>query len=262
MPPSQARLATRVIGISSGLVAGATLVRGAAVPEGHTLGSAVSDQQFGPLSALSGWVRGWPRGLVSSALAKETANRPIVVCGPSGVGKGTLLDKLLKEHPDEFGFSVSHTTRAPRVGEVNGVHYHFCGKDEMEQMIRDGAFLEYARVHSNIYGTSVAAVQAVAKDGKTCLLDIDVQGAEAVKRSTLDARFLFIAPPSYEVLEQRLRGRGTETEDKVQASAAPHAPPRAAQPRLFPAPLLPAPPRPAPPRPAPSHVRVPGGRSG
>lgn len=151
-----------------------------------------------------------------SALEQQQRRRPVVVCGPSGVGKGTLLTRLLGEYPDDFGFSVSHTTRAPRVGEQDRVHYHFCSKEDMEAMIARGEFIEHARVHSNLYGTSVAAVRAVSEAGKACLLDIDVQGAESVKKTDLCARFLFVAPPSMEDLEKRLRGRGTETEEKVQ----------------------------------------------
>ena len=139
-----------------------------------------------------------------------------MICGPSGVGKGTLLNRLMKEYPDDFGFSVSHTTRKPRVGEQDGVHYHFCEKEDMERMIAEGAFIEYARVHSNLYGTSIAAVKSVSREGKTCLLDIDVQGSDLVKKTDLGAKFVFIAPPSFEDLEQRLRGRGTEDEDKIQ----------------------------------------------
>lgn len=150
-----------------------------------------------------------------TALEQQQKSRPVVVCGPSGVGKGTLLRRLIKDYPDDFGYSVSHTTRAPRAGEVNGVDYHFCEKAEMERMISEGAFIEYARVHANIYGTSIAAVRSVGDAGKTCLLEIDVQGADQVKKTDLDAKFVFIAPPSYDELEQRLRGRGTETEEKV-----------------------------------------------
>ena len=95
-----------------------------------------------------------------ASLESEQRARPVVVCGPSGVGKGTLLGKLMKEYPDDFGFSVSHTTRQPRPGEQNGVHYHFCDKADMEAMIADGGFIEYAHVHANIYGTSIAAVRA------------------------------------------------------------------------------------------------------
>jgi len=141
--------------------------------------------------------------------------RPLVVVGPSGVGKGTLIAMLQREFPDKFGFSVSHTTRAPRPGEVNGTHYNFVDKATMEQDIADGKFLEHAHVHQNIYGTSFAAVRKVSKSGKICLLDIDVQGAELVKKSDLKAAYVFIAPPSMEELERRLRGRGTETEDAV-----------------------------------------------
>ena len=151
-----------------------------------------------------------------SDLESQHRTRPVVICGPSGVGKGTLLNRLMGEKPDEFGFSVSHTTRAPRTGEVDGVHYHFCDKQKMEEMIANGDFIEYARVHSNIFGTSIAAVRAVSEVGKTCLLDIDVQGAESVKKTDLNARFIFVAPPSMDDLETRLRGRGTESEDKIQ----------------------------------------------
>ncbi|KAL3914277.1 MAG: hypothetical protein SGPRY_007678 [Prymnesium sp.] len=149
------------------------------------------------------------------ASESRLSKRPVVICGPSGVGKGTLLQKLLADFPDEFGFSISHTTRGPRPGEENAVHYHFCEKGDMEAMIGRGEFIEYAKVHTNLYGTSVAAVQAVCDSGKTCLLDIDVQGAEIVKRSDLNARFVFIAPPSFGELDRRLRGRRTETEDKI-----------------------------------------------
>ncbi|CAL57290.1 Guanylate kinase [Ostreococcus tauri] len=141
--------------------------------------------------------------------------RPLVVVGPSGVGKGTLIAMLQREFPDKFGFSVSHTTRAPRPGEVNGTHYNFVDKATMERDIASGKFLEHANVHQNIYGTSFAAVRAVSKQGRICILDIDVQGAEAVKKSTLNAAYVFIAPPSMEELEKRLRGRGTEAEDAV-----------------------------------------------
>ena len=141
--------------------------------------------------------------------------RPVVICGPSGVGKGTLINKLMADHPGKFGFSVSHTTRAPRPGEENGVHYHFAEKAAMEADIAAGKFLEYAHVHENIYGTSLAAVAAVASEGKICILDIDVQGAEIVKKSDLNAMFLFVSPPSLEELERRLRGRGTEKEESI-----------------------------------------------
>ena len=92
--------------------------------------------------------------------------QPVVICGPSGVGKGTLIGKLMKEFPDKFGFSVSHTTRNPREKEQDGVHYHFTTRQAMEEEIEDGKFLESAEVHGNLYGTSCAAVNAVSEAGK------------------------------------------------------------------------------------------------
>ncbi|KAL7525882.1 hypothetical protein ACHAXR_001200 [Thalassiosira sp. AJA248-18] len=141
--------------------------------------------------------------------------RPVVFAGPSGVGKGTLIELLRKKYPSQFGFSVSHTTRKPREGEQDGVHYNFSTVDAIKKEIDDGKFVEYANVHGNYYGTSVAAVESVQKQGKICILDIDVQGVRNVKKSTLDAIYIFIAPPSMKELEQRLRGRGTETEEAV-----------------------------------------------
>lgn len=141
-----------------------------------------------------------------------------VVTGPSGVGKSTLIKKLLAEFPEKFGFSVSHTTREPRPGEAEGVDYHFIPRDQMERDIAAGLFIEHAEVHGNYYGTSFEAVEFVTRSGKVCLLDIDVQGAAAVRQSKLGATttFVFFAPPTWAVLEQRLRGRGTETEERVQ----------------------------------------------
>lgn len=145
------------------------------------------------------------------------ANRPnvVVFAGPSGVGKGTLIEKLRSEFPTLFGFSVSHTTRAPRPGEKNGVHYHFTSVPDMKAEIADGKFIEYAEVHGKFYGTSIAAVEAVRNSGKICILDIDVQGCRLVRQRNLPAKFLFISPPSFEELEKRLRGRGTEDEASV-----------------------------------------------
>ncbi|KAH7665542.1 guanylate kinase protein [Dioscorea alata] len=146
----------------------------------------------------------------------DDALKPIVISGPSGVGKGTLISKLMKEFPSTFGFSVSHTTRKPREKEKNGVHYHFTERSQMEKDIREGKFLESASVHGNLYGTSIEAVEAVTDSGKRCILDIDVQGARSVRSSSLDAIFIFICPPSFEELEKRLRARGTESEEQVQ----------------------------------------------
>ncbi|RLN56510.1 hypothetical protein BBJ29_006021 [Phytophthora kernoviae] len=142
--------------------------------------------------------------------------QPLVIAGPSGVGKGTLINLLLEKFPSTFGFSVSHTTRGPREGEVDGVAYHFTAKDKVLKEIEAGLFLEHAEVHSNVYGTSKRAVLDVQEKGKICILDIDIQGVQQVKKSGIKAKYLFISPPSMEELEKRLRGRATETEDKIQ----------------------------------------------
>lgn len=143
-------------------------------------------------------------------------SRPIVVSGPSGTGKSTLLNKLFQEFPDTFGFSVSSTTRSPRKGEVDGVHYNFVTVDQFKKMVEDGKFIEWAQFSGNYYGTTTEAVNAVSKAGKRCILDIDMQGVKAVKNSELNARFVFVAPPSIESLRDRLTGRGTETPESLQ----------------------------------------------
>ena len=146
---------------------------------------------------------------------------PLIVCGPSGVGKGTIIDKFMQElgGSHQFGFTVSHTTRKPREGEVNGVHYHFCDMEEMKQQIQKGAFLEFAEVHGNLYGTSLQSLRDVQDQGKRCLLDIDVEGVRSIKKIAsemlLEPKYLFIAPPSLETLKERLVGRGTETPESL-----------------------------------------------
>jgi guanylate kinase len=156
---------------------------------------------------------------VKAALSKGLPNPvAIVVAGPSGVGKGTLINKLMEECPGKFGFSVSHTTRDPRPGEIDGVHYHFSTVREVQSMIAAGEFIEHAEVHGNYYGTTHAAVRAVAKKGQVCILDIDVQGVKSVAsawRTEPQPLFLFVQPTSMEALEARLRGRGTEDDTKV-----------------------------------------------
>jgi guanylate kinase len=121
----------------------------------------------------------------------------------------------MEKYPSFFGFSVSHTTRGPRPGEANGIQYNFVTVDEMKQAIQQGKFIEYAQVHTNYYGTSYAAVERIQSSGKICILDIDIQGVQNVKKSQLDCHYLFITPPSLAELESRLRGRGTETEEKI-----------------------------------------------
>eukprot|EP01116_Phalansterium_solitarium_P017931 TRINITY_DN4568_c0_g1_i1.p1 TRINITY_DN4568_c0_g1~~TRINITY_DN4568_c0_g1_i1.p1 ORF type:complete len:287 (+),score=80.59 TRINITY_DN4568_c0_g1_i1:30-863(+) len=151
----------------------------------------------------------------ASAPAKKAKPIPIAISGPSGVGKGTLITRLLKDYPNNFGFSVSHTTRKPREGEKDGVHYNFTTIESIKEEIDQGKFIEHANVHGNYYGTSKEAVEKVVNEGKVCVLDIDVQGCESVKRSGIPCRFLFVQPPTLDELERRLRGRGTESEDRI-----------------------------------------------
>ena len=139
--------------------------------------------------------------------------RLVVVSGPSGVGKGTVLRYVLER--DDFVYSVSATTRSPREGEVDGVNYFFLTKDKFESMIEGGEFIEYACYNGNYYGTPKFFVEDMLSKGKNVILEIEVQGAVQVKKIVPDATFVFIAPESREILEARLRGRGTETDDVI-----------------------------------------------
>lgn len=139
----------------------------------------------------------------------------LVLSGPSGVGKGTVLGELMKRRTD-MCFSVSATTRAPREGEVDGVSYFFVSKDRFEEMIQNGELLEYAQFVSNFYGTPRAYVEQQLERGMNVILDIEVQGARNIVNMIPDAVSVYMIPPSYEELEKRLRGRGTETEEQIQ----------------------------------------------
>lgn len=143
-------------------------------------------------------------------------SRPVVISGPSGTGKSTLLKKLFADYPGKFGFSISHTTRGPRPGETDGVDYHFTTVENFKKLIEANEFIEWAQFSGNYYGTSKKSVKDVAQGGQICLLDIDMQGVKSVKSSDLNAKYLFIAPPSIDELRQRLVGRGTETEETIQ----------------------------------------------
>ncbi|KAI0422532.1 guanylate kinase [Xylaria grammica] len=167
--------------------------------------------------------------------------RPLVISGPSGVGKGTLMERLFKSHPDTFALSVSHTTRAPRPGEAHGVNYFYVKMAEFEELIAADGFVEHAQFGSNRYGTSKATILEQTSKGQVVVLDIEMEvgflfrrlrfiliviiarslivpystGVKQIKKSSIDARFVFVKPPSFEALEQRLRGRGTEDESSI-----------------------------------------------
>ena len=172
---------------------------------------------------------------------------PRAVCGPSGAGKSTLIKRLFDAFPGALGFSVSHTTRNPRVGEVDGVSsraaarpgprpalaprsplagpppgpfpqvdYHFTNVPDMEAAIERQEFIEHARVHANLYGTSKRAVRDVAEKGKVCILDIDVQGVSTILGQSFPAVYVFIRPPSVDELRRRLVSRGTDSEDAIE----------------------------------------------
>jgi guanylate kinase len=140
----------------------------------------------------------------------------IVICAPSGTGKSTLLNRLKSELPS-LEWSVSCTTRPMRPGEVNARDYHFISRQEFEKQIAEGTFIEWARVHSNYYGTSRKFIEERLAAGRHMLFDLDVQGADAMKKIYGDkAVVIFIEPPSVEVLEQRLRARATDSEAVIQ----------------------------------------------
>ncbi len=137
----------------------------------------------------------------------------IVISGPSGVGKGTICNKLINEL--NAWYSVSTTTRSPREGEVDGVNYYFISKEEFEKKIKDGEFLEYNVYNNNYYGTSKKIVLDKMKQGVNVFSEIDVNGAHNIKKIFPDALLIYIAPPSMEVLRERLIRRGTESEEKI-----------------------------------------------
>ena len=138
-----------------------------------------------------------------------------IISAPSGTGKTTILKKIVAAM-DNVAFSVSHTTRAPRPEEQDGIDYFFIDKDNFARMQQQGLFLEWAEVHGNLYGTSSYAIQEATEQGRDLLLDIDVQGARQVKKKLGHTGvFVFIAPPSLEELARRLVGRSTESEDVI-----------------------------------------------
>ena len=143
----------------------------------------------------------------------------IVLSGPSGSGKGTIIKSLLEQRKDTV-LSISMTTRDPRFGEQEGVHYFFRTREEFEQTIANDGFLEYAEYNGNYYGTPIAPIQRWLYEGKNVILEIEVQGAEKVMDKREDLVSIFLAVPSMEELEHRLRGRGTETDEVIERRLA------------------------------------------
>jgi len=155
--------------------------------------------------------------------------RLTLITGPSGVGKGTLVQRLLLLHP-EIWLSISATTRAPRAGELDGQHYFFLTREAFEGQVAEGGFLEWAEFAGNLYGTPRQPVQAQLAAGRPVLLEIELEGARQVRQSFAEAFQIFVEPPSFEELERRIRGRGTDSEEaigrrleraKVELAAAP-----------------------------------------
>jgi guanylate kinase len=141
----------------------------------------------------------------------------LVICGPSGSGKGTLIQKILETYPNSFQLSVSHTSRSPRPGEIDGYHYHFKSLEYIENDIKNGKipYIEYAYVHNNLYGTRQDAVDMIHDQKKVCILDVDVNGVKQLKNVHFHGKYLFIRPLTLNDLEKRLRKRNTENESTI-----------------------------------------------
>lgn len=131
-----------------------------------------------------------------------------VITAPSGTGKNTIIEMVRKDLK-ELGYSISHTTRAPRKGEIDGVHYYFVGKKQFEKMIQAQEFVEWAVVYNELYGTSISSVRSAQVSGKDVLLDLDIQGARQIKKRFPDSTSIFIVPPSLQTLRERLEKRSS-----------------------------------------------------
>ncbi|PFH36434.1 guanylate kinase family protein [Besnoitia besnoiti] len=161
-------------------------------------------------------------GASPKRLLSNDAPPVLVIVGPSGVGKGTLVKRIFSTWPEAFGFSVSHTSRQPRPGESYGKEYFFCTREQFEELKNQGQFIETAEFSGNYYGTSFNAVDNVRRTGRICVLEIDMAGVMQLQQTPLarQAYFVFIRPPSLEELEARLRGRHTEKEEHIRKRLA------------------------------------------
>lgn len=141
-------------------------------------------------------------------------SKVFVICGPAGVGKGTVVSNLMARYPDLF-LSISMTTRPPRTGETNGIHYHFVDDKKFDELVNNDGLLEWALVHKKYrYGTPRGPIEKAVADGNIALLEIDLQGARQVRKTMPDAFQIFLAPPSWDELVIRLAGRGTESAEE------------------------------------------------
>lgn len=145
---------------------------------------------------------------------RQSKGRLIVLTGPSGVGKGTLVQILLQRHPELY-LSISATTRSPRPGEIHGKHYYFVSRSDFEKMIAEKDLLEWAEFAGNYYGTLRLPVEEKIAEGRTILLEIELEGAKQIFMTLPDAVRIFILPPSFGILEQRLRDRATDSESAI-----------------------------------------------
>ncbi|AFY42183.1 guanylate kinase [Nostoc sp. PCC 7107] len=152
----------------------------------------------------------------TSATTKECPpiGKLIVLTGPSGVGKGTLMRSLLQRHPQLY-YSVSVTTRSPRLGEIDGKNYYFINRSKFEQLVAQGEFLEWAEFAGNYYGTPRETVVNQIQSGKLVVLEIELEGARQIRASFPNVLSIFILPPSFDELEKRIRGRGQDSEEAI-----------------------------------------------
>ncbi|URA10236.1 guanylate kinase [Thermospira aquatica] len=140
----------------------------------------------------------------------------VIISGPSGVGKTTLYKRLLAEFPERLAFSVSATTRKPRPGEVHGVDYYFYTREDFEKAKENGEFAEWAEVYGNYYGTLKSELEQIMSEGKTALLDVDVQGGMSIKKAFPEAFLVFIKPPSIEELRKRIQKRCSDDPETIE----------------------------------------------